>query len=131
MMDSDEFYTALSKKQKRLETRTKELLKGMETITITELAKKLGWSEKYARKVINLNPPPKRPEYYLVRLDGPTTIHMDEEGNPETFAHYEVAEYVRMKFIKYHPEENWIIRDTNDYPLIKLHDQWQSMKNLD
>ena len=102
-IDSDELYAALSEDRKRkIEARTRELLRGKETITVEELAKKLGWSIEYARKIINFDPPPERPEYYLVRLDGPIMIRMDENNDPETFNHYEVAEYIRQQC---NPEE--------------------------
>jgi hypothetical protein len=130
MIDSDELYAKLSEdRKKKIEAKTKKILRGKETITVEELAKKLGWSVEYVRKIINFDSPPKRPEYYLVRLDGPIIIRMDEENNPETFAHYEVAEYIRQQHLKTHPEENWTIRDTNEYPLAVINDRWKSIKN--
>jgi hypothetical protein len=70
----------------------------------------------------------KRPQYYLVRLDGPTEIRMDEEGSPETFASYDVAEYIRQQQVKMYPEENWIVRDTSEYDLAIIDDRWKSIK---
>jgi hypothetical protein len=70
------------------------------------------------------------PEYYLVRLDGSTKLRLNEDKQPITYQSEEVAKYFEQKLRFENPNENWIMRDTERYPLIIINDRWKSIKKI-